>query len=105
MQGEVKVRISIREMVNLQCLDEAINAFQTREHRGNDHHRSAIGSDAGGIIQARELAGFHQQRGQPVHHRHGQLAGAQEENKGEQNESPSLHFERLGLLHEPERGE
>ena len=104
-QGEVKVRIPIREMMNLQGLDQAINAFQAREHRGHDHHRAAIGSDAGGKIQAREQAGFHQQRGQPVHQRHGQLAGAKEENQGEQNEFPSLHFERLGLLHEPERGE
>ena len=99
------MRIPIREMMNLQGLDEAINAFQAREHRGNDHHRAAIRRDAGGIIQAREQAGFHQQRGQPVHQRHGQLAGAKEENQGEENEFPSLHFERPGLLHKPERGE
>ena len=41
-QGEVKVLIPIREMMNLQGLDQAINAFQAREHRGNDHHRAAI---------------------------------------------------------------
>ena len=101
----MKVRISIREMMNLQCPDEAINAFQTREHRGNDHHRAAIRSNAGGIIQARELARSHQQRRQPVHHRHGKLAGTEEKNKGEQKDSPSLHFERLSQLHEPERGD
>ena len=104
-QGEVKVRIPIGQMVNLQGLDEAINPCQAREHRGNDHHRAALGSDAGGKIQAREQAGFHQQRGQPVHQRHGQLAGAKQENKGEENEFPSLHFDRLGLAYKPQRGE
>ena len=104
-QGEVKVPVPIREVMNLQGLDEAIDALQAREHRGNDHHRAAIGRDAGGIIQAREQAGFHQQRGQPVHQRHGQLTGTKEENQGEDNEFPSLHVERPGLLHKPERGE
>src|ERR1035437_539132 len=33
-QGEVKVLISIGEMRDLQCLAEAINAFQACEHGG-----------------------------------------------------------------------
>ncbi len=104
-QGEVQVLIPIREMMDFQSLDQAINPGQAREHGGNHHHSPAIGRDAGRIIQAREQAGFHQQRGQPVHQRHGQLAGAKESNKSKEYEFPSLHCQRLGLLHKHERGE
>jgi len=85
-QSEVKARVSIGEMMNLQCLDETIYSCQARKHRGNDHHCAAIRSNASGKIQAREQAGFDQQRGQPVHQRHGQLAGTKEENRDEESE-------------------
>jgi hypothetical protein len=43
-QGEVQVRIPIGEMMNLQGLDEPVDALQAGEHRGHDHHRAAIGA-------------------------------------------------------------
>src|SRR5258708_26869804 len=81
-ESEVKVRIPIRDMIDLQIVKKAINVLQTREHRGDDDHRAEIWSYAGGIIQARQRPGFQQQRCQPVYQRHGQLAGTKNENKG-----------------------
>ncbi len=45
-QGEVKVLIPVREVVNLQGLDQAVDVVQAREHRGDDHHGAALRSDA-----------------------------------------------------------
>ncbi len=78
-QRKMKVLIPIGEMMDLQSFNETINAFQTVEHGGNDHHRAAIRRDAGGIIQSRERTGFQQERGEPVHQRHGQLTGTNQE--------------------------
>ena len=91
-------------MMNLQCLDEAVNALQTCEHRRNGHHGAAFRGDAGGIIKAGKQAGLEQEHTEPVHQRHGQLAGAEEENHGEENKLPSLHFEHPRLPPKPEPG-
>ena len=104
-QGKVQMRIAVREGVNLQGLEEPDDAFRTREQRGNDHHRAAVRIEAGGVVQARELAGFHEQGGQPVRQRHRQLTGAEEENQGEKNQFPALHVQRLGQPHKTARRE
>ena len=103
-QGEVKMLIPVGKMMNLQCLDEAIHAIQTGEHGGNGHDRAAVRRDAGGKIQSWKRVGLQQQRGEPVHHRHGQLAGTQQEYEGKENEFPTLNFKLLGLPHKPEGG-
>ena len=104
-QREVQMLIPVREVMNLQGLDQAIHARHAREHRGHDDHRAAIRRNAGGKIQARKQAGIHQQGGQPVHQRHGQLARAQQKNQREENHFPALHIQRQRLPHKSERGQ
>ena len=91
-------------MMNLKRFDQRIDAFQTVEDGRNDHHGAALRRYPGGIIQAREQARLHQQRGEPVHQRHRQLTHAGHKDEREENESPSLHSERLRLVHEAECG-
>ena len=92
-------------MMNLQSLDQRIDALQTVEDGGNDYHRAALRWYPGGIVQAREQARLHQERGEPVHQRHRQLTHAEQKNEAEKNESPSLHSERLRPVHETECAE
>src|SRR5437868_3999374 len=92
-------------MMNLQSLDQRIDALQTIEDGGNDHYRAAFRWYPVGIVQAREQARLHQERGEPVYQRHGQLTHAEQKNEGEKNESPSPHFERLRPVHEIECAE
>jgi len=101
-QREVDVPVAIREMVNLQGFDQPVHAGRVREHRRDDHHRAALRDDAGGIVEAREQPRLHEQRREPVHRRHGQLAGAEQEDETEENERRSRRLERARQPGEPD---
>src|SRR5437667_4974141 len=101
----MKVLVPIREMMNLERFDKPIDAFQTGEHGGNDHHGAAIRSDAAGVIQSGKQARLDQKHGEPVHQRHGQLTGAKQKNERGSDEFPSVHSKRPRLLQKSERSE
>src|SRR5688572_3033763 len=55
-QSEMKPRISIGKVMNLQRFDEMIDSLGSREQGWNHHQRSAIRGNARGIIQPRQQA-------------------------------------------------
>ena len=90
--------------MDLQALNQMLHPGGIGQHRGHHHHRVALGRDAGGIIQPWQQARPHQSRGQQVHQGHRRLAGAEQEDQGEQPAFPVGNSQLPDLAPDAGRG-
>ena len=89
-QAEAQVVIPIRQEPDFQRLDQGLDVAGAREHRRNHHQRARFRRNAFGEVHSRQRMRYHKLRGDPVHQRDRQPAGAQEGEGAEQGERPIL---------------
>ena len=85
-QAEVQVVIPIRQEPDFQGLDQGLDVAGAREHRRDHHQGARFRRDPFGEVHSRQRMRLHQQRGEPVHQRDRQPAGAQQGEGAEQGE-------------------
>ena len=85
-QSEMQARVAIGEEPDLQRFDQGLDVFGAGQERRDHHQRARRRRQPAGIVHPRQLAGRHQQRRQPVHHPHRQLAGGDEQDDAERRE-------------------
>jgi hypothetical protein len=88
-QREMKVVVAVREVMDLDRLEQVVNGVGIRDEGGHRHERGGVGLDALGVVQTGKLPRTRHHAREPVHHRDGQLAEAHEEYRSEAGQHPA----------------
>ena len=96
-QPEVQAFIAIRQEADFQRLDQVLGVLGAAEHGRHYHQRARCRHDAFGEIHLRQGMRRHQQSGQPVRQRHGQLTSGQQRQNADREQPPQRRPDGQGL--------
>ena len=87
-QGESKVRVGVRQVVELQPLQKRRGTCRARQHRWDDHEGRVLGRDPILDVELGEHARRQEQGQHLVDHAHRQLGERQQHDRGEDGNPP-----------------
>ncbi len=92
-QAEVQVLVAIGQKPHFQRFDQLLDAGRAGEQGRHHHQRARLRRDALGEVHAGQWLRRHQQAGEPVHQRPGQLTGRQHRQHADRRPCPAGHFD------------
>ena len=99
-QAEVEMVVPICQETDFQRIDQILDVLRACEHSRDYHQSTRFLRDPFGEVHSRQRMRRRQQRGQPVHHGHRQMACAQKRKNPGQREQPTMQPSAMRLPHQ-----
>ena len=96
----MQIVVPICQEPDFQRIDQILDVLSACEHSRDHHQSTRFRRDPFGEVHSRQRMRRRQQRGQPVHHGHRQLACAQKRKNPGQREQPPMQPSAMRLHHQ-----